>query len=32
MGYLALAGGRRIRSFAIITTEPNQLCAPRNKS
>ena len=24
---MALAGGRTIRSFAIVTTEPNKLCA-----
>jgi putative SOS response-associated peptidase YedK len=27
MGDLALAGGERIRSFTIVTTTPNKLCA-----
>ena len=27
MGELALAGGERIRSFAIVTAAPNELCA-----
>jgi putative SOS response-associated peptidase YedK len=27
MGNLALAGGERIRSFAVFTTTPNELCA-----
>jgi putative SOS response-associated peptidase YedK len=27
MGELALAAGERVRSFAIITTTPNELCA-----
>jgi putative SOS response-associated peptidase YedK len=27
MGDLALAGGLRVRSFTIVTTTPNQLCA-----
>lgn len=26
MGELALAGGRALRSFAIVTTAPNELC------
>ena len=28
---MALAGGRTIRSFAIVTTEPNELCAELHK-
>jgi hypothetical protein len=27
VGELALTGGERIRSFAIVTTPPNELCA-----